>query len=218
MMVRDLQCLLIAEMRTIGLMILADGSGRFLAFGAIRRDRNGDLARCAGRDEIRSRWLRPRAGLPVRLSWSGEFVGVQFQHTFQHRGQWSGHFRSPLPAPLRCDGRQRRAFIPWRAVRGPGNRNLADQELVQRRFEAVDVRPDVDPVAVAGLFGRHEVARAHDLARQGELAENVAVFRGQQGQAQVEDFHQRLECTPDLKAGLPACFRMVLQPRIRQVR
>ena len=53
--------------------------------------------------------------------------------------------------------------------------------------QGVDVRSDVDRVAVVALLGRHVVERPHHLARPGQLLEPLGMLSGEQGQSQIED-------------------------------
>ena len=45
----------------------------------------------------------------------------------------------------------------------PGEWHATTEQFVERRSEAVDVRSNVDVVAVQALFGSHVVQRAHYL-------------------------------------------------------
>ena len=66
---------------------------------------------------------------------------------------------------------------------------MAGQDVVEGTTEAVDVGPDVGSVEIEGLFGGHEVERAHDDGGViGQVAVGVAAGAAMQsGQAEVEN-------------------------------
>jgi hypothetical protein len=67
---------------------------------------------------------------------------------------------------------------------------LAAEQLVQGRTERINVRADVDVVAVTALLGGHVVQRAHHLPRAGQVAARTTLIV-EQRQAEVEDLNQR---------------------------
>ena len=175
------------------------------AFGAKQtREVRADRKWMQGRDDFRG------GGEPT--------IAILGQHPRQDHCQLLWDVRPPL-----ADRRRRylgmglELLIRRRKVRG-GEGRASLQQVVQRAAQTIDVRADIDRVAVVALLGGHVVERAEKLAGRRDLSFPTRIVH-QPRQAQVEHLHLagrrehqvgRLDVAVD-----QAVFMDVLQPEGR---
>src|SRR5204863_2282453 len=93
---------------------------------------------------------------------------------------------------------------------------LAGQQEIKRGAEAVDIRANIDAVAVDGLFGSEIIGRAQDILIV-FLGKNVFLVVKEAGQPHVEQLHGAVSVDEDI-TGLDIAVHQassvgVLQPQ-----
>ena len=119
---------------------------------------------------------------------------VLHHHAFENRRHAFGHRGSNQPRRLRLTGLMPNQLLGNRPVR---KRRFAGEQEIKRRPQAVDIRPDVDFVAIGHLLRRQVVGSSEDvffvLAR-----EVVFGVVEKSRQAHVEQFHDAVATDHDV--------------------